>query len=197
MSTPGSMGLERMVLVRHGETLGESSIRFHGATNVRLSELGLSQAREARRRIPAAEYELVVSSPLSRAWKTALITAPGRWVRLERDFREIHFGRWEGLTREEIAAREPELYARWQEQGRDFDFPEGEARRDFRDRVLRGLDRIREARVRSAVLVAHKGVVRTVIEALTGGPMDPELPALGGVYSVVRDPGGGFRAEEH
>ena len=37
----------RLILVRHGETEGESSIRYHGRTDVALSELGRAQMRLA------------------------------------------------------------------------------------------------------------------------------------------------------
>ena len=41
----------RLILVRHGETEGESSIRYHGRTDVALSELGRAQMRLAGRAI--------------------------------------------------------------------------------------------------------------------------------------------------
>jgi len=173
--------LSRIVLIRHGETVGESSIRFYGRTDVALSKLGCEQARVARRKIPGAGYELVVSSPLSRAWKTALLALPGCVVRLEADFREIDFGRWEGLTKEEIAELDPTLYEDWQRKRSSFDFPDGEPRADFRARVERGFERIRGSAVSSVIVVAHKGVVRTLVEALAGEVLDPPLPELGQV----------------
>jgi len=177
--------LRRIVLVRHGETVGESSIRFHGSGDVALSQTGRAQARLVAKRISRDGFDLVCSSTLSRAWQTALILTPGRPVRLEPDFREIDFGRWEGLTREEIAARDPALSEAWQAKGAEFDFPDGEKREDFRRRVLRGLDRVRAARVSSAMVVAHKGVVRTIAQALAGHDvLSPGQPELGGVVRL-------------
>jgi broad specificity phosphatase PhoE len=183
------MKLERMTLIRHGETLGESSIRFHGRTNVSLSELGRQQAEDARRLVARTTWDIVVASPLSRAWKTATIVAPGRWVQLEAGFREIDFGRWEGLTREEIAARDPNLYEAWQSQGLTFDFPDGERRKAFQARVRSGLDRILDLPVASVLVVAHKGVVRTIVEALTEETLVPPHPELGEVLQVERRQG--------
>jgi broad specificity phosphatase PhoE len=178
--------LSRIVLVRHGETDGESSIRFHGANDVALNAAGRAQARAARRQVPGDLWDLVVSSSLSRAWQTAHIVAPGRPVRLEPDFREIHFGRWEGLTRDEIAARDPILFEDWQSRAPGFEFPDGEVRAEFQARVLRGLERIRESAVSSVIVVAHKGVVRTIAEALSGESLLPDQPSLGGVVRLVR-----------
>lgn len=183
MPAPGS--LSRIVLVRHGETLGESSIRFHGATDVELSSEGRAQARAVRALIPGEGFGLLVSSSLSRARQTAQIVAPGRPVRLEPDFREIDFGRWEGLTREEIAARDPILYEDWQSQRSAFEFPEGERRADFRERVLRGLARLQLSGADSAIVVAHKGVVRTIAESLSDETLEPQEPELGGVLQVM------------
>ena len=178
--------LQRLVLVRHGETTGQSSIRYYGATDVPLSFVGRDQARAAAARIPGETFEVVWASSLSRAWQAARIIAPRHPIRLEHDFREIDFGRWEGLTREEIEALDPDLHREWQARGSDFDFPEGEARTVFRGRIEAGLARLRASGARSALVVAHKGVVRTLLELVSGQTLPPEIPELGGVIHLSR-----------
>jgi len=178
--------LSRIVLVRHGETEGESSIRFHGANDVALNDVGRRQAEAARMQLCNESWELVVTSSLSRAWQTAQIMLPDREVRLEDDFKEIDFGRWEGLTREEIAGLDPNLYQAWQDKRPGFDFPDGERREDFRIRVERGLDRLLASPVESALVVAHKGVVRAILERLSGEVLPPAEPELGGVLALAR-----------
>jgi probable phosphoglycerate mutase len=176
--------------------VGESSVRFHGATDVELSAEGRAQARAARGRIPGEGFGLLVSSSLSRAWQTANIIAPGHAVRLEPGFCEIDFGRWEGLTRDEIAERDPILYEDWQLRRPGFEFPEGERRSDFRARVLEGLARVQAGGAESAIVVAHKGVVRTIAEALTGESLDPQQPELGGVMQVMVHPDGRWHGRQ-
>ena len=78
--------LTRLILVRHGETAGQSSIRYYGATDVPLSDLGRTQAREARNRIPGETFDAVWASSLSRAWESAQIIAPRHSVRIESNF---------------------------------------------------------------------------------------------------------------
>ena len=186
-------GLARLLLVRHGDTVGESRIRFHGSNDVALSETGRAEARRARAQVPLAGIDRMISSTQSRAWETALIIARGRPVLLESDFREIDFGRWEGLTRQEIAAQDPVLYADWEQQGAAFDFPGGEPRAAFRARVDRGLQRLMARQAEeSVVVVAHKGVVRRLAETLTGEKLEAEQPLLGGVLQVTRRADGGF-----
>ena len=65
----------------------------------------------------------------------ASIVAGGAPVRLDHRFNEIDFGRWEGLTKEEIEASDPMPYADWQAKAEDFEFPGGEARSAFSARV--------------------------------------------------------------
>ena len=189
--------LMRLVLVRHGETTGRSSIRYFGATDVPLSASGREQVAAAKQQIHVESLEMIWASSLSRAWQGAQILAPGRSVQLESGFREIDFGRWEGLTREEIEALDPELYSAWQADPLGFDYPEGEARSAFRDRVANGLARLRASGTDSALVVAHKGVVRTLTELLTQDALPPEEPELGGVVHLFCEDRGTQRWRRH
>jgi len=184
--------LTRLIFVRHGETAGQSSIRYYGATDVPLSDLGRAQAREARNRIPGETFDAVWASSLSRAWESAQIIAPRHCVRIESSFREIHFGRWEGLTREEIEIADPALFADWQARKPGFEFPEGEPRGDFRHRIERGLCHLRASETPSVLVVAHKGVVRTLLELVTGQTLEAEMPPLGGVIHASRNSTGSW-----
>lgn len=185
----------RIALVRHGETAGQSSIRYYGATDVPLSAEGCAQLRAARGRI-RGPYDLVAASSLTRAWVGARIVAPGRPIRLMHELREIDFGNWEGWTAEEIAERDPRGYAAWQREGASFDFPGGEAREAFRARVLRGLDVLMASEVPSILVVAHKGVVRTITEALSGVVLPAEEPRLADVVHLFRSAGGWSSREQ-
>jgi broad specificity phosphatase PhoE len=179
--------LQRIVMVRHGETVGESSVRYYGATDVALSDLGRAQVRAAARRLPGDAFDLVVSSPLSRAWESATLIAPGRPVRLEPDLREVDFGLWEGLSAQEIEARDPVRYREWTERRSGFDYPDGERRVDFEARIARAVAALLAAGVASVLAVAHKGVIRTIARTLAEDEPEAGLPALGGVLQLSRD----------
>lgn len=178
--------LASILLLRHGETTGQSSIRFHGRTDLPLSEAGRRQVREAARSLPGDPPELVVSSPLRRAWCSAAIAAPQRRVELEPAFREVDFGRWEGLTAEEIEERDPVLYRDWRAALDGFAFPGGERRSAFRERVRRGLERLLARDAGRALVVCHKGVIRTIAEMLCGPPLDAGEPPLAGLVVLSR-----------
>jgi broad specificity phosphatase PhoE len=184
--------LSRIVLVRHGETVGRSSVRFYGSTDVALSPEGCAQMRQAAGAIAGGGVGLVVASPLGRAWKAATIVAPGRPIRLEPGFREIDFGHWEGLTREEIEARDPIRYREWQARGTAFEFPSGERRAPFRARVRAAVEGLLASGQRSVMVVSHKGVIREIVLQLTGEPLEEGEPALGGVVRLSRGADGSW-----
>jgi broad specificity phosphatase PhoE len=181
--------LRRLVLIRHGETVGQSSIRFHGSSDIELSDEGRAQMREVARGLRTEVFDLIVASPLRRSWESARILSGGAPVRLEPDFREVDFGRWEGLTREEIEASDPVLYRDWQQKSPDFQFPGGEARAAFRARVDRGLGRLRDSGAANILVAAHKGLIRVATEALLGAPLDGDIP-LGGAVALTRGANG-------
>ena len=178
--------LRRLVLVRHGETVGESSVRFHGVSDIELSDEGRAQMHEARWRLRKEVFELAVASPLRRAWEAAHILVGGAEVQLDGGLREVNFGRWEGLTAEEIQARDPVLYEDWRARVRDFNYPGGERRADFRERVEGSLERIASSGVANVLVAAHKGVIRVIAEKLLEEPLPEGEPALGAVVSLSR-----------
>jgi broad specificity phosphatase PhoE len=177
--------LRRIVMVRHGETEGQSSVRFHGSADVRLNDEGRAQLREAARKMKTEIFDLVAASPLQRAWEGAVIISGGAPVRLYPEFSEVHFGHWEGMTAEEIEASDPVLYRDWQAGAANFEYPGGELREAFRTRVASGLDALLASGATSALVVSHKGVIRTIGERLLETPMS-EGPELGGIVSVSR-----------
>ena len=177
--------LRRIVMVRHGETEGQSSVRFHGSADVKLNDEGRAQLREAARKMKTEVFDLVAASPLRRSWEGAVIVSSGAQVRLYPEFREVHFGHWEGMTAEEIEESNPALYRDWQAGAANFEYPGGELREAFRSRVARGLEALLASGATSVLLVCHKGVIRTIGERLLDEPLS-EGPELGGVVSVSR-----------
>ena len=188
---PGRRISASLVLVRHGETEGQSSIRYHGRTDVALSELGRAQMRAVRAAIErlwgSLEFERVFSSPLARATEGARLIA-GDWkdVSIVEEFAEVHFGRFEGLTAEEIRERYPEDFAEWNVDrlAATYAYPGGESRAAFAERVSRGIDqmfeiwRLSERSPSRALLVAHRGVIRTIVQRLTGESPAVELGSI-------------------
>ena len=184
------MSLRKLILIRHGETDGQSSVRYFGSTDVELSDAGRAQMRSAGAALRHQAIDVWVASSLQRSWKGARIASGGRPVRIEGGFREIHFGAWEGLTAEEIKARDPIRFEDWQNGVEGFEYPGGESRADFRERVANSLIALNASGVRSAACVLHKGVIREIVRALTGSAPEKSQPALGAALEVTRTPSG-------
>jgi broad specificity phosphatase PhoE len=193
----------QLVLVRHGETVGNSSIRYHGRTDVALSELGRGQMRAARQWLAAREgargFAPVFTSPLVRAAESArIIAGDDAAAFVIEDFVEVDFGLFEGLTAEEIAERYPAEFRRWNSNrlAADFVYPEGESRAAFVARVARGIarmlalwhdDRCRGRAGAGALLVAHRGVIRALVRQMTG-VFEPHID-LGSIHILEQEPG--------
>jgi broad specificity phosphatase PhoE len=181
-----------LVLVRHGETEGQSSIRYHGRTDVALSDLGRAQMKAARREIESCFGESAFahrfSSPLIRALEGArIVVGDGPPILTLEEFTEVHFGLFEGLTAEEIRERHPIEFEKWNADrlAPAYAYPEGESRAAFAERVERGLARMlqvidahKRATSERALLVAHRGVIRTLVRALTGAEPVVDLGSI-------------------
>lgn len=181
----------RLWLCRHGETAGQSSIRYHGSNDVPLSDLGRAQIAALVPVLRGLSPARIVCSPLSRARESAaILTAACAFeapVEVDERLREISFGECEGLTAEEIGARFPEFWERHRAGTVDA-FPGGESRAAFRERVAAAA---RELAVggddQDVLVVAHRGTVRSTLLALLGIAVDgPRFSVQLGSVSVAR-----------
>lgn len=191
------MTVHRITLVRHGETTGQSSIRYYGATDVPLSDSGEEQMRRVGAALGRARFDRVFSSTLRRSRDAAGIIAPGIATVAVPELDEIHFGRWEGWTREEIAARDPDLYARWQAAPHDFAYPGGDDRGVFAARVAGGLTRLLDEHAPGEwLMVLHRGVIAVALEHLLGAARPRRVEIALGSMHVVASNGDGWLAEQ-
>jgi len=91
-------------LLRHGQTDWNVAGRLQGTSDIPLNETGVAQALAAAQAIVASEWDVLVTSPLSRARETAqsIASAHGRHQLVIDDrFLERAFGEAEGLKYEE------------------------------------------------------------------------------------------------
>lgn len=156
----------RLILLRHGRT-GLSG-RYVGSSDVPLSEEGRKQIIALRSSLGAMQIDGLMASPMLRCTQSAHLLELGLPVQLEPDLREIDFGRWEGKTFAEIEAQDPELVQDWAQGKDDFRFPDGEATDGFARRVDAVTKRLLASDAKTQLLVAHGGVIRSLICGLLG-----------------------------
>jgi len=188
---------ERLLLVRHGESVWNAAGRWQGWADPPLSELGAAQAAEAAARLTGAALTAVVASDLRRAGQTAEIMAAHLDlgpVGIEPGLREFDVGDWTGLTRPEIAQRWPQELEAWNE-GRLDHMPGGEPRDAFGLRVVAAVARVAEAAGPDGrvLVVTHGGTIRALERAAGAEPV--RAANLSGRWFGV-DAGGGIAAGE-
>jgi alpha-ribazole phosphatase len=158
--------LARILLVRHGETELQSSLRYWGKTDVALGPDGLHQAEQLRDRLAMEKIAGIYSSKLKRANDTAVIIAARHNLKVTPcpELGEIDFGRLEGLEFNEIHQQFPDIEKMWVTRDPALVYPEGESLTGFEERVAKFQTRLQNHRPDETILVvAHAGVVRTLI----------------------------------
>lgn len=158
--------MTRLLLVRHGETELQSSLRYWGKTDVALGAKGLCQAEKLRDRLATEKIDCVYSSELKRALDTARIIASKKNLNITTcpELREINFGQIEGLDFSEIKSRFPEVAQMWKDRSPHLLYPGGESLVEFETRVA-GFNRrlANHYENETVAVVAHAGVLRTLI----------------------------------
>jgi len=193
----------RVLLLRHGRTEWNASGRFQGQQDSALDVIGRAQAAAAAIAVAPMQPDAVLTSDLSRAADTAALVGEeaGLSVVADARLREIHLGRWEGLTRAEARAQFPDEYASWQA-GIDARRGDGETYAEVGARavscVLERLDALGPGSL--VVAVTHGGTARATIGTLLS--LEPDtwwrLAPLGNCrWSLLSDMGRGWRLEEH
>jgi alpha-ribazole phosphatase len=156
----------RLYLARHGETTASAEYRYIGQTDVDITGNGVEQMERLRHRFKDEEIHAFFSSDLIRARKGAEIIAGCHGIEpvAYPEFREIHLGIWEGMTREEIMERYPDEYTARLQDLVHRRIEGGESFRDVQERVMQKLSRILADREGSTILLlAHGGVNRVIL----------------------------------
>lgn len=149
-----------LVLTRHGLT--DRSIpeqHIGGGIDVPLNDAGRAEARALAGRLRSVDFERVVTSPLSRARETAEILARGGPLEVDPRLLEMDYGRWEGLTYEQIEHADGAYRTRWEARPDTTPCPGGESGNDVARRVRAFLEALLD-RHRSEVAGESAGAAR-------------------------------------
>ena len=165
----------RLYLIRHGQVVNHHEFRYNGHFDVDITDIGVLQMENITSFLATKPITVVYSSDLQRATKGAEIIGGALGLKPVKvhAFRELHLGRWEGLTREEGAAQFPEEA--------DFRFRDlahtrvqgGENLHDLKNRVVPALkDTLTKHAGEHIALIAHGGVNRVILCDAMGLPME-------------------------
>lgn len=166
-------------LLRHGQTDWNIDFRLQGVTDIPLNETGIAQARDAAAAIDAFEWDLVLTSPLSRARDTAAIVAEANGlaeVIVEPLLLERSFGEAEGLAYEEWKARYADTNV----------VPGGETLAELESRARLLLDTLVANHHGKRVLaVSHGALIRKILTIISDGEFPREGERLGNASMSV------------
>lgn len=166
-------------LLRHGQTDWNIDFRLQGVTDIPLNETGIAQARDAAAAIDAFEWDLVLTSPLSRARDTAAIVAEANGlaeVIVEPLLLERSFGEAEGLSHEEWKARYADTNV----------VPGGETLAELESRARLLLDTLVANHHGKRVLaVSHGALIRKILTIVSDGEFPREGERLGNASMSV------------
>ncbi|MFJ2954447.1 histidine phosphatase family protein [Streptomyces sp. NPDC087270] len=111
----------QLVLIRHGETAWSRTGQHAGRTDLPLTEAGEESARALAPRLADREFAAVHTSPLTRAVRTAELAGLSS-AKPDTDLIEWDYGRYEGLTAEQIQEFRPgwELWRDGVDDGEDL-----------------------------------------------------------------------------
>ena len=181
------MSLQRLVLVRHGQTTWNAQQRMQGRLDPDLDDLGRIQAQAVAPALTDYAPTLMLASDQVRAWRTAEAVAKenGLVPRPDPRLRETFVGDWEGLTGTEVEEGWPGGLESWRTDPGWGPPGGGESRLDVAARARPVLDDLAaelagdEGR-QTAMIVAHGGTIIALTASTLEWPIDawPSLQPL-------------------
>ena len=182
--------MSELLLIRHGRTPWNECGRIQGRRDISLGALG--RAELAARHIPS-EYTHFrwYASPLARAMETARILG-ARDLNTDARLVELHWGEWQGWTRQGLRDHLGEAFAENEARGLDFRPPGGESPGELRLRFQEWLAEV-FATEQAIVAVTHKGVIQMALALATGWDLMSRPPVrmdwgCGQLFSVDGTP---------
>lgn len=163
--------MTRLYLVRHGETEWNKASKVQGSKDIELSDVGLRQAEQLAKRLAEEDINVVYSSSLKRAFKTAEI-ATGHIkcgiVKSEK-CHEIRLGPWEGMTINEIKEKYSDHFRKYREDPANFNLPGAETFLDLTERTYNAISEIVNMhKGKNILLVSHGTAIKAAIIKILG-----------------------------
>lgn len=183
----------RIAFLRHGPTDWNAEGRIQGRIDTPLSDAGRAKMAAL---LPPGGFERAraFTSPLARARETAsLLGFPN--AAPDARLAEHNWGEWEGMTREDILARDGEDAFIHAGSAIDFTPKGGESTRALLARVAAFIRDAARA-TGDAIAITHRGVLRSAYTLATGWDMATPMPEkldLGAVLIVEVDAKGTIR----
>lgn len=164
-----------LYLIRHCEAEGNINDTFQGSMDQDITEKGAGQLERLSERCRDIDFDVIYSSPLIRAYKTAAAVNKyhGLGIVTDKAFLEIDGGEFEGCKWDRLPLLFPDTYELWKNNFALFKTKKGESMVDVYKRVSDGVMRVvRENLGKSIMVVSHGCAIRNMCCFLKGLPLD-------------------------
>jgi len=161
-----------LYFLRHGQTaLSREDVFCGSGLDPELTPEGMEMAQAFAKAYREAEWRAVYSSSLRRSITTAqpLCDALGINLQVSGDLNEIAYGKWEGLTKEQVGKEFHDEYISWLADPAWHGPAGGEPAVVIAQRGLQVIEQIQERFTSGNVLiVSHKATIRIFLCSLLG-----------------------------
>ena len=156
----------RLYLIRHGQTDWNVAGKIQGSTDIPLNDVGRRQAACLAKGMERRPVSRVVSSARSRGGETALAIGESQHVPVHRlrELEEVNYGKWEGLTMDEIGERYPRELEQWYLSPVEVAPPGGETQTQVYERCGKAIDSILKQADGDVAVVSHGATVVFLLE---------------------------------
>ena len=152
----------------------------YGQTDLDVTDTFEQEVAYTKKHLPE-NIQTVYSSPLLRCTKLAQALFPQHTIQLHNDLMELDCGEWEMQLWEEIP--KPEIQP-WMDDFVNVQVPNGESYTQLHERVVKRFQWIAQ-QAKPAVIIAHGGVLRSILSHITNTPLKESFDAFTCHYGCV------------
>lgn len=159
----------KLLLIRHGETDWNFQQKNQGQTDIPLNETGKQQSNLLNSHLQTKKIDFIYSSDLVRCIETANKIAEQHTIDVIQDIRlrERNYGKWEGLTPEEIQTSDYDNFMKYHLDPAMYSPSGGETGIEVFSRVTYFLSEILNKHKNGNIaIVSHGGTIAYLISAL-------------------------------
>ncbi len=165
-------------LIRHGQTDYNKEKRLQGDTDIPLNDYGIELAEKTAEALKDVPFDVIYTSPLSRARRTAEILRMDRKIEIipTNGLLEISFGEYEGLSilPENYEIPDPGFRAFFEDPAHYHTAPGGESLEHLRERTsafLRSIVENPENEEKTILMASHGAAIRGILSSLRNLPI--------------------------
>lgn len=177
----------RILLIRHAKTVANRSGLFGGITDYPLCDEGFEQAEELSKRLSNVKIDRIYSSPLLRAKQTIEPYAKrvNKEIIIEDDLKEIYVGSWEGILRDDLRKKYPEINKKIDETEYYCGMEGQEETIDVANRMKNIINKIaKENEGKNIIIISHIVAIRAFLCLISDIPFEETKKKIGDIANT-------------